>query len=213
MASTFGFIQSAGSTWARRGTRGVPLAWIASAGEGGARETDWRSARDGGLVTTCGPDNVGAPSEGIPLHGTYVFLRAEEVRSARRDDEVVCQAAVRDTRGLRIERTIRTRPGEGRVGLTDRAVNSSDAPLKAPLLYHVKLGWPLWDLGARVETNASKVIAHDTDAEPDDRRAAPSTAQEPERVWKHIAATCASVTNDRPDLKVTIESDLPRLWQ
>ena len=40
--------------------RGVPLAWIAAAGEGGSDASDWRAAWGGGLVTTCGLDNVGA---------------------------------------------------------------------------------------------------------------------------------------------------------
>jgi hypothetical protein len=53
--------------------RGDPLAWISAAGEGGTSNRDWRLAWGGGLVTTCGLDNVGAPSEGIGLHGTYTF--------------------------------------------------------------------------------------------------------------------------------------------
>jgi hypothetical protein len=193
--------------------RGVPLAWIAAAGEGGTGGTDWRSAWGGGLVTTCGLDNVGAPSEGIPLHGTYVFLQAEKVRSARTDDKVMCDAVVHDPRGLRVERTIRTLLGEGRVELTDHTLNISEVLLEAPLLYHVNLGWPLWDLGARVETNAREVVARDAHAEAHDWRAAPATAEEPERVWEHVGATRASVTNDRLGLKLTVESDLPRLWQ
>ncbi len=142
-----------------------------------------------------------------------MFLRAEDVRSARTDDEVVCDAVVRDPRGLRVERTIRTRLGEGRVELNDHTLNISEESLEAPLLYHVNLGWPLWDLGARVATNAREVVARDADAQVHDWRDAPTTAEEPERVWEHVGATRASVTNDRLGLKLTIESDLPRLWQ
>jgi hypothetical protein len=46
-------------------------------------------ARLGHLVTTCGLDNVGAPSEGIGLHGTYTFLPARDVVSERSVAEVV----------------------------------------------------------------------------------------------------------------------------
>jgi Domain of unknown function (DUF4432) len=61
--------------------RGFPIGWISAVGEGGAEEAeDWRDAWGGGLLTTCGLDNVGAPSEGIGLHGTYV------PRCARRRD-------------------------------------------------------------------------------------------------------------------------------
>ena len=194
--------------------RGTPLAWIAPTGEGGAERRGWRESWGGGLVTTCGLDNVGAPSEGYGLHGTYMFLRAEEVRTSRSQDAIVCRATVQDPRGLRVERTIRTSVGEGRLELVDRTVNLGDVELEAPLLYHINLGWPLWDVGSRVDTNAVEVKARDADAAPYDWREAPNVVTEkPERVWEHVGATRATVSNDRLGLRVAIESDLPRLWQ
>jgi hypothetical protein len=194
--------------------RGAPLAWIAAAGEAGANLPEWRQAWGGGLVTTCGLDNVGAPSEGIGLHGTYMFLQAEDVRTSRDPEAIVCSATVHDPRGLRVERTIRTTLGEGRVELVDRTVNVTEVALEAPLLYHVNLGWPLWDVGSRVETDAVEVRARDADAAPHDWSEAPAVVSEtPERVWEHIGATRASVTNERLGLRVEIESNLPRLWQ
>ena len=193
---------------------GIPLAWIAAAGEGGADAGDWREAWGGGLVTTCGLDNVGAPSEGLGLHGTYTFLQAEEVRTSRTADAIMCSATVSDPRGLRVERTIRTSAAEGRLELVDRTTNVGDVELEAPLLYHVNLGWPLWDAGSRVETDAVEVRPRDGDAAPHDWREAPTVQTEkPERVWEHIGATRAAVTNDRLGIRVAIESDLPRLWQ
>ncbi len=194
--------------------RGTPLAWIAAAGEGGTDLEAWRDAWGGGLVTTCGLDNVGAPSEGIGLHGTYTFLQAQDLQTARSDEEVVCRATIHDPRGLRVERTIRTRIGEGRLELLDHTVNLAEIELEAPLLYHVNLGWPLWELGSRVDTDAVEVKARDADAAPHEWREAPAVVSEkPERVWEHIGATRATVSNDRLCLRVTIESDLPRLWQ
>ena len=193
--------------------RGLPLAWIAPAGEGGAEAASWRDAWGGGLVTTCGLDNVGAPSEGIGLHGTYTFLPARDVSSERSISEVVVRGTVDEPRGLRVERTIRTAVGAGRVELVDATVNTSEEPLEAPLLYHVNLGWPLWDTGARVETDAGEVRHRDEDAAPYDWSAAPEPAPAPERVWEHVGATRAVVLNERLGLRVTIESDLPRLWQ
>jgi hypothetical protein len=94
--------------------RGTPLAWIASAGEGGSEAPEWRDAWGGGLMTTCGLDNVGAPSEGVGLHGTYTFLAARDVVSERSLTQVVVRGTVDDPRGLRVERTIRTASGVGR---------------------------------------------------------------------------------------------------
>ena len=193
--------------------RGVPLAWIGPAGEGGAEAASWRDAWGGGLVTTCGLDNVGAPSEGIGLHGTYTFLPAADVVSERSISEVVVRGTVDEPRGLRVKRSLRTAVGAGRVELVDATVNTSEEPLEAPLLYHVNLGWPLWDTGARVETDAGEIRPRDEDAAPHDWRAAPEPAPAPERVWEHVGATRAVVVNERLGLRVTIESDLPRLWQ
>ena len=194
--------------------RGVPIAWIAAAGEGGADSTDWRAAWGGGLMTTCGLDNVGAPSEGIGLHGTYTFLRASEVASERSRSQVVVRGTIEDPRGLRVKRTIRTAVGSGRVEVADRTTNVSDRSLEAPLLYHVNLGWPLWDDGTRVETDATEVRPRDEDAAPHDWSSAPAApVRQPERVWEHVGATRAEVVNDRLGLRVAVESDLPRLWQ
>jgi hypothetical protein len=194
--------------------RGVPLAWIAAAGEGGADSDDWRAAWGGGLLTTCGLDNVGAASEGVGLHGTYTFLPAREVASERSRSQVVVRGTIDDPRGLRVRRTIRSAVGQGRVEVVDRTVNLADGPLEAPLLYHMNLGWPLWDDGARVETDASEVRARDEDAAPHDWSAAPRQPSSlPERVWEHVGATRGIVANDGLGLRVTVESDLPRLWQ
>lgn len=193
--------------------RGWSLGWISPLGEGGTDADDWRAAWGGGLITTCGLDNVGAPSEGIGLHGTYTFLEAHDVEVERMPDEVVCRATIDDPRGLRVERTIRTRIGAGRVELADRTTNVAEETLEAPLLYHVNLGWPLWDTGARVETNAREIAPRDDDAAPHDPRRAPEPGQVPERVWEHIGATHALVINEALGLRVVIESSLPRLWQ
>jgi hypothetical protein len=193
--------------------RGLPLAWISPVGEGGATAEDWRDAWGGGLVTTCGLDNVGAPSEGIGLHGTYTFLQAREVETERSTEAVAVRGVIDEPRGLTVERELRAAVGSGRVEIVDATVNTSREPLEAPLLYHVNLGWPLWDEGARVETDAGEVLPRDDDAAPHDWSAGPEPAALPERVWEHVGATRAAVINERLGLRVTIESDLPRLWQ
>jgi Domain of unknown function (DUF4432) len=156
---------------------------------------------------------VGAASEGIGLHGTYTFLEATGLDAVRAPDEVMCRAVLDEPRGLRIERTIRTRIGEGRVEVVDRTTNLAEEPLEAPLLYHVNLGWPLWDDGARVETDAGRTVPRDDDAAPHDWRSAPEPTHEPERVWEHVGATRAAVVNDALGLRVDLAFDLPRLWQ
>jgi hypothetical protein len=184
-----------------------------ASGRGRADSTNWRAAWGGGLMTACGLDNVGAPSEGIGLHGTYTFLPAHDVATERSRSQVVVRGTVDDPRGLRLQRTIRSRVGEGRVEVVDRTTNVSDRPLEAPLLYHVNLGWPLWDAGARVETDGAGVRPRDEDAAPHDWSAAPpEPVQQPERVWEHVGATHAVVVNERLGLRRDRVRP-PRLWQ
>jgi Domain of unknown function (DUF4432) len=191
---------------------GVPIAWVGPAGEGGADADDWRAAWGGGLVTTSGLDNVGAPSEGIGLHGTYTFLPARDVATERGDTSVAVRGTIADPRGLRVKRTIRLEAG--RVELLDRTKNVSDRRLEAPVLYHVNFGWPFWDTGATVETDADEVRPRDDDAAPHDwSEAPPEPTAAPERVWEHVGATRAWVTNEELGIVVELELGLPRLWQ
>jgi hypothetical protein len=192
--------------------RGIPIAWVGPGGEGGADAGDWRASWGGGLVTTCGLDNVGAPSEGIGLHGTYTFLPARDVASERSAAGVTVRGTIDEPRGLRVERRIHVDGSS--VELVDRTTNVSDRRLEAPVLYHVNLGWPFWDEGAAVASDAGEVRPRDEDAAAYDWSAAPpDPAPLPERVWEHVGATHASVVNEHLGLRIALDFDLPRLWQ
>jgi hypothetical protein len=152
--------------------RGTPLAWISAVGETGPlpqpRGTDWNDAFGGGLVTTCGLRNVGAPSEGHGQHGTYSHLRAREVRVEHAGDEVVARARIVDASAighrLEVEREVRTRVGAAHVTITDVTTNLGPDTEAVPLLYHVNLGPPVWSDGARVEVDSREVVPRDDDA-------------------------------------------------
>ncbi len=76
-----------GSAW----FRGVPLVWISAVGERAPLDKlygrAWIEAFGGGLLTTCGLRNVGAPSEGHGLHGRYSHLVATDVQVNRELEE------------------------------------------------------------------------------------------------------------------------------
>jgi hypothetical protein len=102
------------------------------------------------------------------------------------------------------------------VRLDDRIVNGSEWTAAAPLLYHVNIGAPLWDDDAFLETDAVEVVPRDEAA-----AAGLATWDEPppaaddadERVFEHVGATWARLTNPRRGIEVTVRSSLPRLWQ
>jgi uncharacterized protein DUF4432 len=169
---------------------GRQLAWLSGVGDV-PWNGDWRSSWGGGLVTTCGLDNVGAPSEGVGLHGTYSSLPAHD-------------GVVEDPRGLRVERAIET--ADGSLRLVDVTTNVAGVGLEAPLLYHVNLG----DWVERIESDAVEVVPRDADAAPHDPGVF-ERADAPERVWEHVGATWARVRGG--GLELEVRSSLPRLWQ
>jgi hypothetical protein len=156
--------------------RGVPLAWISTAGESPPLTSltgmAWLDAFGGGLVTTCGLRNVGSPSEGHGLHGRFSHLKASDVRFDRELDVaavVTARATIDevDVAGahLRVERTIRTRTSRGLLELTDVTTNLGPTAEPAPILYHINVGAPLLDHGTRVEIDSLEVLPRDADAE------------------------------------------------
>jgi hypothetical protein len=178
--------------------RGVPLAWVSAVGERGPiggtlREDDWLRGFGGGLVATCGLRNVGAPSDGLGMHGEISHQPARDVRVERRvegDQAIVSASAVVAEVSalgyhLELERTWTVRTGEGRLELVDVTRNRGRDPEPAPLLYHVNLGAPLWSPGATLALDARSTTPRDADAvEPWDR--APDLVPGArERVFEH----------------------------
>jgi hypothetical protein len=216
---------------------GRPLAWLSRVGEVGPlavpRGTDWNAAFGGGLVTTCGLQNVGAPAEGHGQHGTFSHLPVHDVRVDRDvegDDVVVSVRAVLedvDALGthLRCERLVRTVTGRGEVVVRDVVTNLGADAVAAPFLYHVNLGAPLWSPGARLEAASREVVPRDAVAAAalDAWAAAPQPVDgAPERVFEHVLepddqGRCAvAVINPREGLRVEVGWDartLPRLHQ
>jgi uncharacterized protein DUF4432 len=186
---------------------GRQLAWLSPTGwEGGA----W----GGGLVTTCGLQNVGAPSEGFPLHGLYSQRSAELLEAG----ETLARARVEDGPFV-LEREVVC---EGAVlAIRDVTVNTSAVTEPAPILYHVNLGEPLWSEGGLVTVERLReVIPRDSDA----RLGLASWSRPPEpesvgeRVFEHVfdPPGVTRVRNERSGLELELRWDataLPQLHQ
>lgn len=162
---------------------------------------DFARSFGGGLVVTCGLRNVGAPSEGQPQHGWYSSLAARDVAH----DELRASGRVVDAEvpgpTFVLEREISV--VDGAVHIVDEVRNEGREPEPAPLLYHVNL---LWDA---LEVDSDAVIPRDDDAGAGDWRALGPPG--PERVYEHVGATRAVVT--QRGARITVRSSLPRLWQ
>ncbi len=217
---------------------GVPLAWVSRVGEVRGRPTDapgdWIRAFGGGLVTTCGLQNVGSPSEGHGQHGAFSSIPAADLRIRREvvDDElelsvsgVIRESDALDT-FLECRRTVATRTGSAHLSVTDVVTNAGAAAVVAPMLYHVNIGAPVWSPGARLEVEGrSATVPRDADAQA--ALATFDTAPDPEpdgreRVFEHlftgngVARRRVRVVNDVLRVAVTVAWDptsMPRLHQ
>jgi hypothetical protein len=162
---------------------------------------DFARSFGGGLVVTCGLRNVGVPSEGQPQHGWYSSLPARDVKV----DGNIARARIVEAEvpGPTLELRREIAVHNTTVRLTDvlRNVGRNAEPLL--LLYHVNL---LWD---SVDIDGADVVPRDADARAGDWRTLGLPG--PERVYEHVGATRAIVTNG--GIRVTVTSNLPRLWQ
>lgn len=181
---------------------GLPLAWVSRVGEVRGRVTsdpgDWVGAFGGGLVTTCGLQNVGTPAEGHGQHGAFSSTPASDVRTYRSavgdELELSVTGVVRESDALdtflECRRTASTRTGSAHLSVTDVVTNRGLAPVAAPMLYHVNIGAPVWSPGARVEVEGLvSTLPRDVDAEAALETWDVAPAAEPggrERVFEHL---------------------------
>jgi len=148
---------------------GTPLAWRSPHPVDPGPGREWEDRFLGGLLATCGPDNIGAPRDGHGQHGTHHLTPAHDVRWWRERDgdalEVHVRGAVAHTTlyGPRVvvEREIVVATGRPQVEVRDVVRNHGDTAVHVPLLYHVNLGSPVLVPGTRVRADADDPVPAD----------------------------------------------------
>ncbi|MGI9528136.1 MAG: DUF4432 family protein [Acidimicrobiia bacterium] len=176
---------------------GTPLAWVSSVGEQPPLESplgmDWGEAFGGGLLTTCGLRNVGLPSEGHGLHGTFSHLCAEDVTIVRSTDgqgSITVSGRIADDAEephLTVDRTITTLAGQGHIEVRDITTNRGTTAAEAPLLYHCNFGWPMWSGLATLMMDTTDTVERDPGSAPalDRWSVPPPIRKTPEWVLEH----------------------------
>jgi hypothetical protein len=220
-----------GNAWAL----GRSLSWVSGVGERTPIPApvgfEWGEAFGGGLMVTCGLRNVGMPSEGHGLHGTYSHLKAtvHSIHHYLTGDgaHVDVRASVDDAAAidhhLRLERTVRTHAARHRLEVEDLTTNLGRSPEPAPILYHFNFGYPLWSGQARLELEAQRTIPRDpaSEASLDSWGRPPDVEDTEERVLEHevdpVNGWCsARLVNEEVGLALTLgwrAAELPRLHQ
>lgn len=134
---------------------------------------DWLRSFHGGMLTTCGLQNVGLPAqdEGVSygLHGRVSNIPARNVshRVVEEDGRLVAEICgdMRETdvfgADLLLRRRITLPMGETVLHIEDEVVNQGHASAGLMLLYHVNLGYPVVADGARLLTPAAQITPRD----------------------------------------------------
>lgn len=156
--------------------RGRSLAWLAAPGVTGPWYAEpmglgWFRAWGGGMLVTCGLDHIllggvddashfhqdVRPAEEYGLHGRIGFIPARLTGYGERWDGDECclwaegmvrQAAVFGET-LELRRRIEARVGDSHFTVHDEVVNSGFDQTTHMYLYHVNVGWPVVDAGAK----------------------------------------------------------------
>ena len=176
---------------------------------------DFRHTFPCGMLYTCGLDAIGGV-DGHPLHGRIHSIPAEVSELAADEKGVRIVAEIRDTslfgENLVVTRTIETAAGSDEIKLTDRIRNLAFREEKYCMLYHVNVGYPLVDAGAKIEGRFAKSLPRNEwakhemakmlDIEP------PEDNLEETCYFHQTADGAMSVVNRRLGKKFTVKSSL-----
>ncbi len=221
--------------------RGYPLDWrspvgFPSASRAAARP--WLESFGGGLMVSCGPDNVGPDCviEGreFGLHGSHSSSPASRVsiRVDLREEVVIVTGRVRHASvfgaNLIVARTIRISIGRPKITLRDVIVNEGVRSEPLMLLYHMNFGHPLTSPTSRLVIPSTRVIPRDDASETGldewDRFREPDTVYPPQvfehqfdpatKIARAVLVNPAFNNNDGIAVRVSVDrSEMPRLWQ
>ncbi len=166
----------------------------------GVRDLPFLRRFEGGMIYTCGLDSVGG-REGYELHGTLHTTPAEIIRAECNEAGITVEAVVRDTslfgKNLVLRRKITAALGAETVTVQDTLTNEGFCEQEYCLLYHVNVGYPMLDEGARVVADIEK-------CEPRTPRAAERQASAYE-IGPSVAGdeeTCYYLTLRRPEASI-----------
>jgi hypothetical protein len=153
---------------------GTPLSWFSPVADNrpldDPRGRAWLRRFTGGLLTTCGPTNIGPPSDDTQgLHGDASHLPASDIAYRARRDPEADEAAVELTASvewasmfgpsLRLERTITSGVdpnGAAYLAVQDVVRNTGVVSAPVAMLYHLNLGAPLVVPGSTVRVGGSR---------------------------------------------------------
>jgi hypothetical protein len=163
--------------------QGKAMGWRSTTGDVApayyeAEGVRWLRSYFGGMVTTCGLMNVGAPTEdsavrGTGLHGRIGNTPARDISITQewQGNAYVLSVSgtMRETavfgENLTLRRTVSSKLGSRSFTIHDVVTNEGFKKTKYQLLYHCNIGWPAMDAGSELITPSRYVAPRDAEAE------------------------------------------------
>jgi len=161
--------------------KGMSIAWRSPAGDVHPSYYDpkgmgWLKSFPGGLMTGCGMTHAGAPcvdqGEELGIHGRLSNTPATNVQSSTEwvgdscrftvGGEIREGALFRDN--LLLQRSIEVELGGSTITFRDTVINEGVKTSPLMMLYHINLGWPMIDEGAKLLLNAKSSMPRDAEA-------------------------------------------------
>ena len=125
------------------------------------REIPFLNRFEGGMLYTCGLDSVGG-REGFELHGTFHNIPAEIIRAESNEKGILVEAIIRNTalfgQNLVMKRRIFSALEGDSVTLEDTLINEGYKEEEYCLLYHINVGYPMLDEGAKIIAETESYI-------------------------------------------------------
>jgi len=135
---------------------------------------DWLKSFPGGLLTSCGPFNIGPPGtdggEDLGLHGphsntgaTIESVSQPNPHADKLDMTVVGLVRYGSFYGpcVELRRTLRSTLGSNAIEITDEFTNAGNQPVPHAWLLHINFGYPLVDAGSELCFDSPKVVPTD----------------------------------------------------
>lgn len=216
--------------------KGINLVYLGTGGEANpafyeSRQSLWLRQFFAGLLTTCGPDNIGPPcvDEGVEygLHGRFSNTPARNVcdlTDLESERGMICIRGEIDCSALfssrlRIRRQICSPAGSNRIIISDKIRNCGGQKVPLAMLYHINCGYPLLDDDVEVAISSRETEAYDAYSRQflaEINRFAAPDANNAEKNYLHRFAGnsrlgSASVTNSRLGIKLEIRFELDNL--
>lgn len=116
---------------------------------------------EGGMLYTCGIDSYG-DREGFEKHGSFHLQPAEVIRAECDENGIVIEAYIYTTSiskiNLKMHRKITCAIGSETLTVEDTLINQGYGELNYCLLYHVNVGYPLLDEGAKIVGDVKEAV-------------------------------------------------------